>query len=50
METDLRIPVTWDQKSIISDATKDEPEGMASWARGILLEAAKEKIERKKKK
>jgi hypothetical protein len=44
MDTDLRIPVTGDQKRLISDATQDEPMGMAAWARAVLLDAAKRKI------
>lgn len=44
METDLRIPVTNEQKAVIAKATGDEPEGMAAWARRVLLEAAQAKI------
>jgi predicted short-subunit dehydrogenase-like oxidoreductase (DUF2520 family) len=44
MDTDLRIPVTADQKEIIRQATADEPEGMAAWARAVLLEAAKRRL------
>ena len=47
MTTDLRIPVTGEQKSVIAKATSDEPAGMAAWARTILLEAAKRKLARK---
>jgi hypothetical protein len=43
METDLRIPVTADQKRVISDAVRDEPAGMAAWARSVLLDAARKK-------
>ncbi|HBI43971.1 MAG TPA: hypothetical protein DDY78_14135 [Planctomycetales bacterium] len=43
MDTDLRIPVTSEQKAMILEATSNEAEGMAAWARGILLEAAKRK-------
>jgi len=32
------------QKQVIQEATGDEPEGMAAWARAVLLEAAKRKI------
>jgi hypothetical protein len=46
MDTDLRIPMTSEQKSIISEATREEPEGMAAWARAVLLQAGKKKIER----
>jgi hypothetical protein len=44
MDTDLRIPVTAEQKALIAEATKDEPEGMAAWARTILLEAARKRV------
>jgi hypothetical protein len=40
MDTDLRIPVTGEQKRIIMDATAGEPAGFAAWARGVLLKAA----------
>lgn len=48
MKTDLRIPVTDEQKQLILEATSDEPEGMAAWARNILLEAARKKITKAK--
>lgn len=44
MDTDLRIPVTSEQKALIAEATSDEPEGMAAWARAVLLRAAREKL------
>jgi hypothetical protein len=44
MDTDLRIPVTSEQKALIAEATRDEPEGMAAWARAILLRAAQERV------
>lgn len=44
MDTDLRIPLTNEHKSVIVDAASDEPEGMAAWARAVLLQAAREKI------
>jgi hypothetical protein len=47
MDTDLRIPLTSEQKSLLDDATADEPEGKAEWARAILLEAARKKIVRR---
>jgi hypothetical protein len=40
MDTDLRIPVTGDQKRLIAEAASEEPAGMAAWARSVLLEAA----------
>jgi hypothetical protein len=44
MDTDLRIPVTTEQKKLIQKATADEPEGMAAWARRILLQAAQDQL------
>jgi len=44
MDTDLRIPMTSEQKSLIDEATRDEPEGKAAWARGILLAAARDRV------
>ena len=44
MDIDLRIPVTREQHAQIQQATADEPEGMAAWARAILLGAAKRKL------
>ena len=44
MDTDLRIPLTSEQKALIAEATKDEPEGMAAWARAILLDAARKRV------
>lgn len=44
MDTDLRIPVTSDQKQIVQKATADEPEGMAAWVRRVILSAADEKL------
>jgi hypothetical protein len=44
MDTDLRIPVTREQKALIQDATSDEPEGLAAWARAVLVEAARRKL------
>ena len=46
MDTDLRIPLTSEQKALIDEATKDEPEGKAAWARALLLAAAKKRIEK----
>lgn len=49
MDTDLRIPVTAEQKRIISEATAGEAEGMAAWARSVLLDAARRKLARSSK-
>jgi hypothetical protein len=43
MTIHLRIPVTDEQKALIDKVTADEPEGMAAWARALLLEAARRK-------
>ena len=47
MSTDIRIPVTADQKRMIADAVADEPGGLAAWARQILLEAAERRLSRR---
>jgi hypothetical protein len=44
MDTDLKIPVTSEQRALIANATRDEPEGMAAWARAVLLRAARGKL------
>jgi hypothetical protein len=44
MDTDLRIPVTSEQKVMILEAISDLPEGMAAWARSVLLEAARKRL------
>ena len=44
MDAYVRIPMTDEQKAEIDRATADEPEGMAAWARALLLAAAKRKI------
>jgi hypothetical protein len=44
MDTDLRIPLTSEQKALIDEATADEPEGKAAWARSLLLAAARRKL------
>jgi len=42
MNTDLRIPVTAEQKRLIGEAVADDPRGLAAWAREVLLSAAAE--------
>jgi hypothetical protein len=44
MDTDLRVPVTAEQKAVIMEAVADEPEGFAQWARELLLAAARRKL------
>src|SRR5262249_44920002 len=46
MSTDLRIPVTAEQKRLISQAVATDPDGLAAWARRILLAAAQESVGR----
>lgn len=41
MDSDLRIPVTKEQKQVLQEAARQDPEGLASWARNILLQAAR---------
>jgi hypothetical protein len=48
MDTDLRIPMTSEQKALIDKATAEEPEGKAAWARALLLRAARERVARAK--
>jgi hypothetical protein len=50
MDTDLRIPLTNEQKALIDEAVATDPEGKASWARAILLRAAKSQLARAKDK
>jgi hypothetical protein len=44
MSIHLRVPVTPEQQQIILDATSDEPNGFAAWARTVLLDVAKRRI------
>jgi hypothetical protein len=46
MDTDLRIPLTSEQKALVDEATRDEPEGKAAWARALLLAAARKCVEK----
>ncbi|HZY85542.1 MAG TPA: hypothetical protein VFE78_11980 [Gemmataceae bacterium] len=48
MEASLRIPVTSEQKALIDEATADEPEGKAAWARVILLAAARRRVDKRR--
>jgi hypothetical protein len=48
MDRDIRIPVTSEQKALIAEATADEAEGMAAWARAVLLECARRKLSKRK--
>jgi hypothetical protein len=48
MDTDIRIPVTADQKRLIAAAVADEPGGLAAWARQVLLQAAGERAASRK--
>ena len=48
MDTDLRVPLTGEQKALLDEATSDEPQGKAAWARTVLLDAARKKIAKRK--
>ena len=48
MDIHLRIPVTSEQKALIDEATADEAGGMAAWARGVLLDAARRRLAKAK--
>jgi hypothetical protein len=48
LDSDLRIPVTSEQRAVIVEATRDVPEGMAGWARELLLAAAKRRLAKNK--
>ena len=48
MDTDMRIPLTSEQKALIDEATDDEPDGKAAWARALMLDAARRKIAKRK--
>ena len=47
-DTDLRIPVTAEQKLKIMEAIADDPDGFAAWARTVLHSAAQRKIASRK--
>lgn len=49
MDVDLRIPMTSEQKAQVMEATKDEPEGMASWARAVLLASAAKILDKRER-
>jgi hypothetical protein len=46
MTVDLRIPVTPAQKQTVTDAMAIDNREFASWARGMILDAAQEMISR----
>jgi hypothetical protein len=45
-DVDLRIPVTADQKALVNKAAALERIDMAAWARPLLLQAARDAIDR----
>jgi hypothetical protein len=49
LDTDIRIPLTSEQKALIVEATRGEPEGMAAWVRAVVLVAAKRKLTKREK-
>ena len=46
---DVRIPLTADQKKIISDAAEAEGSDVATWARPILLRSAQDRLSKREK-
>ncbi len=45
----LRVPLTREQLSVIEEAARLEDDGMAGWARAILLAAARKRIDKARK-
>jgi hypothetical protein len=50
MTTDLRIPVTPDQKQLVADAMALDGREFAGWARELILEAVRSMLDREKRK
>jgi hypothetical protein len=48
MDKDLRIPVTIHQRDTVNAAAEAAGQDMATWARPILLEAAKRELAKHK--
>jgi hypothetical protein len=44
MDTDIRIPVTAEQKRLLAEAVADDPGGLAAWARQVLIQAARARL------
>jgi hypothetical protein len=44
MSGTVRIPVTVEQKRLITEAATVNPLGVAAWARDVLLQAAQEQL------
>jgi uncharacterized protein (DUF1778 family) len=49
MDTDLRIPLTADQKKLIAEAAAADQSDVASWVRPLLLGFAQKRVEKKKR-
>jgi hypothetical protein len=49
MSEDLRIPLTGDQKKLISKAAGLDQSDMAAWVRPLLIEAAKTRLLREER-
>lgn len=45
MDSDLRIPMTADQKRMVYDAATADESDVAAWVRPVLLKAAKDRLE-----
>jgi uncharacterized protein (DUF1778 family) len=44
MNTDLRIPVTAEQKMLVTRAAESDQSDTAAWVRSILIRAAQKKL------
>jgi hypothetical protein len=47
-DVDLRIPLTAEQKRLIQEAARLDEADMAAWVRPLLIQAAQERVARKK--
>jgi uncharacterized protein (DUF1778 family) len=47
---DVRIPLTEEQKELVSEAASSDGSDVATWLRPIVLSAAEDRIAKKKKK
>ena len=48
MDFDLRIPLTHEQKMLVSEAATLDQSDVAAWCRPILLKAAEARLKREK--
>jgi hypothetical protein len=47
---DVRIPLTEEQKKLVTDAASEDQADVAAWARPIILRAAEKRLSRDDKK